>query len=175
MVGGDTPQQGIGMQPITNGFWIGGGVGLQPGCNPGLLFRGHQALHPQIAHRLVAAAAAENEIDRWEHRALRHLGHHKADRRCLRLGRLRRTPLAFVTFGSPPHLAVGMQTSACLIQQGMQTLGTAETELQGNRPEITEHQPRGPMHPLNPIRQLTSVGHRGRQRHQLHRRRAVND
>ena len=36
----------------------------------------------------------------------------------------------------------------------MQT-STAETELQGNRPEITEHQPRGPMHPST--RQLTGV------------------
>ena len=68
-----------------------------------------------------------------------------------------------------------MQAGALVIQQRMQSLGTAETELEGNGSEIAVHQVRGSMDPFNPVGELTGIGNGGGKRHQLHRQWAVND
>ncbi|CAI8420168.1 MAG: Uncharacterised protein [Cyanobium sp. ARS6] len=77
--------------------------------------------------------------------------------------------------GGSPDLAVGMEACSLLIEQGMQTLGTAETELQRNGPEVTQHKPGGAMHFFNPIGELPGIGHRCRKSDKLHRRRRMND
>lgn len=68
-----------------------------------------------------------------------------------------------------------MQTGTGFIEKRVKTFGTAEAELERDRAEITEHQLSRPVHALDPISQLASIGDCGRQRHQLHRWRAVND
>ena len=57
----------------------------------------------------------------------------------------------------------------------METLGTTETELEGHRTKITEHQARWAMHLLDPIGELPRIGNGGGQRHQLNGRWAVNN
>ena len=77
--------------------------------------------------------------------------------------------------GRAPDLAVGMQTSTGVVQQRVQTLGTAEAELQRNRSVMTYHQRGRTMNLLDPVGQLPSIGHGGGERYQLHRGWAVND
>ena len=172
---GDAAEQGIGMQTITHRFRIGSGVSLQAFSDPGLLDLRDQTLHAEIAHCLVATAAAEDEIDGRQHVALSHLRHHETDRRGLRLRRTGRTPLALVALGCTPDLAVGMQSRALIVEERVQAFGTAEAELQRHRSEVAEHQTGGAMDPFNPIGELPCIGHRGRQRDELNRGRAVND
>ena len=167
MVGRNPAQKGIGMDAITNRLRIGLGVGLEPGADPRLLVLGDQALAAEIAHRFVATAAAENEIDRRQHVALSHLRHHETDRRRLGLRWTGGPAFAFLAFGGPPDFAIGMQPRAGLVQQGMQTFGAAEAELQRNRSVVAQHQCGGAMDLLDPVGQLPSIGDSGRQRHQL--------
>ena len=175
-MGRNAAQQRFIVAAITHRFRGGRHKRFKPRGNAGLLLRAHQAHLAQIAHRLVAAAAAEDEIDRRQHLPFRHLRHHKRQRRRFRLGWLRGFwPLAPVPLRGTPHLAVGVQARALFIEQRVQPLGTAEAELQRHRPVIAHHQLGGAMHPLDPIGELPGIGHRGRQRHQLHHRRAVND
>ena len=68
-----------------------------------------------------------------------------------------------------------MESRALIVEERVQTLGTAETELQRHRSEVTEHQTGGAMDPFNPIGELPCIGHRGRQRDELNRWRAMND
>ena len=68
-----------------------------------------------------------------------------------------------------------MQTRAGVVQQRVQTLGTAEAEVQRNRPVITHHQRGRTMNLLDPVGQLPGIGHGGGERYQLHRGWAVND
>ena len=176
MVGGDAAQQGIGVAAIAHRLGGCRHVGIEAGADAGLLLGRHQADLAEIAQRLVTAAATENEIDGRQHLALRHLGHHETDRRRLRLGWARLLgPFAAGGFWRPPHLAIGMERRALVIEQGMESLGTAETECQGHGSEIAVHQPGGPMHLLNPVGELTGIGHRGREGHQLHPARTMND
>ena len=176
MVGGDAAQQGIGMAAIAHSLGRGGHVSVQTRSDAGLLLGGDQADLAEIAQRLVAATAAEDEIDGWQHLPLRHLGHHETDRWRLRLrrtGLLR--PLTPGGLGRPPDLAVGMKCRALVVEQGVETLGAAEAEGQGYGPEIAMHQTGGAVHLLDPVSQLTRIGYRGRESHQLHPTRAVDD
>ena len=175
MVRRDAPEQSIGMDAIPHRLRVVAAVGLKSRPNPGLFLLVDQALDAEIANSLVATAATEDEIDGGEHVPFRHLRHHKTDRRRLRLRRFGGASLAFVTLRRTPDLAVGMQSGSSIIQQRMQSLGTAEAELQRHRPIVTEHQGGWTMHLLDPIGELPGIGDRRRQSHQLHRRRAVND
>ena len=138
MVGRNTAQQGIGMAPIAHSLGGGGDVGIEAHLDAGLLLWVHQAGLAQVANPLVAAPPAEDEIDGGKHVALSHLGHHKAQGRGFGLGRLGRfRAFALAALRGAPHLAIGVQPRALVIEQGMQALGTAETEGQGHRPKIT--------------------------------------
>ena len=175
VVGGDPAQQRIGVA-LPHRLRGGRHEGIEPGADARLLAGIHQAHLAQVAHRLIAAAAAEDEIDGRQHLTLRHLGHHEADRWCLRLGRAGFFgPLAAGGLGRPPDLAIRMEAGAFVVEQGVEALGAAKAEGQWHRPVIAEHQPGGAMHPLDPVGELPGVGHRGREGHQLHRRRAVDD
>ena len=68
-----------------------------------------------------------------------------------------------------------MEAGAFVVEQGVEPLGAAEAEGQRHRPEIAEHQPGGTVHPFNPVGELTGIGHRGREGHQLHRGGAMDD
>ena len=160
-MGGDAPQQSIGMDAIAHSFRVFSAVGRQPRLDPGLLLFVDQALNPQIPHSFVAAASTEDEIDRGQHVPFGHLGHHKADRWRLRLRWLGRPALALVPFGCTPDFAVGMKSCSGLVQQGMKSLGTAEAELQRHRSVIAEHQRGGAVDLLDPIGELPGVGHSG--------------
>ena len=150
------------MNAIANGFWILGAVTRQTLVNCGLFLWRHQTLGSEVADRLIATTTAKDEIDRRQHAALGHLSHHKADRWRLRLRWFGRTPLALMPLGCSPNLAVGVKASARLVQQRVQPFGTAETELQRNRPVIANHQRGRTMDLLNPIGELTSIGDGGR-------------
>ena len=176
MVGGDAPQQGFGMAALAHGLGGGRHKQVQSGLNAGLLGGRHQRGPAQLLDPLVAAAATEDEIDGRQHVALGHLGHHKAQGRRLRLGRLGYFgALAATALGGPPHLAVGMETRALVVEQGVQALGAAEAEGQGHGPVVAVHQRGGAMHPIDPVGELAGIGHRGRERHQLNRGRTVDD
>ena len=64
-----------------------------------------------------------------------------------------------------------MKACALLIEQRVQPLGTAETEMQWHRPKVTQHKRGGTVHLFDPISELPGIGHRGRERHELDRRR----
>jgi hypothetical protein len=101
---------------------------------------------------------------------------HKAQGRRLRLGWLGHFRLlATVALGGTPHLAVGVEARALVVEQGVQALGAAEAEGQGHGPVVTVYQRGGAMHPVDPVGELAGIGHRGREGHQLDRRRAVDD
>ena len=68
-----------------------------------------------------------------------------------------------------------MDSSPLFIQKWMEPLRTTKTELQRHRTKITEHQTRWTVHLLDPIGELPRIGNGGGQRHQLDRRRTVND
>ena len=175
VMGGDPPLQGIGVNPIADRFRVLVGVAEQPCCDPGLLLRCDQTDPTKVSDRLVTAASTEDEIDRREHIPLGHLRDHKSDRWRFRLRRLRGAPFALVPLGGPPDLAVGMQSGARLVQQRMQSLGTAEAELQRDRPMVAHDQRGRAVDLLNPVGELAGIGDGGRQGDQLHRRRTVND
>ena len=176
VVGRNAAQQGIVMAPVPHRLRSGRHEGIQALLDPGLLLGGHQADLAQIAHGLVAAASAEDEIDGREHLPLRHLRHHEAQRWGLGLRGSRGFRSAAVApFGGPPDLAVRVKPCSLVVEQGMEALGAAEAELQRHRPEVAHDEPGRPVDRLDPIGQLPGIGHRRREGHQLHHRRAMND
>ena len=117
VVGRNAAQQGIGMAPIAHSLGGGGDVGIEACLDASLLLRVHQAGLTQVANPLVAAPAAEDEIDGRKHVALSHLGHHKAQGRGFGLGRLGRfRAFALAALRGPPHLAIGMQPRAFVVE-----------------------------------------------------------
>ena len=175
MVGGHTAQQGLGMDAIAHRFWGGLGKRLERQAQFTGFLLIHQAGLEQIAHGLIAAAAAEQKDDGRHHLSLDQLGHHEAHRGRLWLGRLGVFAAAVMPFGRAPHLAVGMQTGALVIKQRMQPFGAAKTELQRHRPEVADDQIGRAVDLFNPVGELPSIGHGGGETHQLNCRRAVND
>ena len=176
MVGGNAPQQGLGVAAFPHRLGGCCHKQIQAGFDARLFSRRYQGGLAQLLDALIATAATEDEVDSRQHVALRHLGHHKTQGRSLGLGRFRCfRALALAALGGAPHLAVGMEPGALVVEQGVQSLGTAKAEGQRHRPVVTEHQLGGPMHSLYPVGELTGIGHRCRKGHQLNRRRAVND
>ena len=175
MVCRNPSHQGIGMDAIPHRLWVGCAVGRKPSMDACLFVLGDKALSTQIPNRFVAISAAKDEIDRRQHVALRHLRHNETDRWGFWLRWLIAAPLSLLSLRSPPHFAIGMQAGARLIQQGMQSFGATEAELQRHGPVVADDQRCGPMHFFNPIGELARIGHGGRQGNELNGRRAMND
>ena len=175
MVGGNAPQQGVGMAvtPYPVGHLLS--EPLQP-LRQLLLLRGGEQVHPgQFRHSPVTAPAAEDEHNGGQHVPLRQLLHHKTEAGRLRLGWLGAGAAAAVALGGTPHLATGMQPVPCPVEEGVQTLGAAKAVVEGNRPVNAVNQGAGTMHLLDPVLQLLSVGHGGGEGKKLHRAWAVDD
>merc|ERR1711965_514134 len=121
MVCRNPSHQGIGMDAITHRLWVRRAVGRKPSMDPCLLVLADQALSTQIPNRFVAISAAKNEIDRRQHVTLCHLGHNETDGGSFWLRWFVGAPLALLPLWSPPHFAVGVQSTTGLIQERMQS------------------------------------------------------
>ena len=175
MVGGNAPQQGIGMAvtPHPVGHLLS--ELLQP-LRQALLLIGVEQVHPgQFPHPPVAPPPAEDEHNGGQHVPLRQLLHHETEGRRLRLGRPGGASAATVALGGAPHLATGVQTVPRPVEERVQPLGAAKAMAEGHRPMDAVDQGARTMNLLDPVRQLIPVGHGGGEGQKLHGPWTVDD